>query len=105
VGSIGALVSVGVGVAITWVFRHDIRRIQARNRARSLVDHPIQTTPGLLLGADPEHAGGSPRWQSCWRTGANVPAIQALFTTSSVNISLSVGGGLTALLTVYSLIT
>jgi predicted exporter len=27
VGSIGALVSVGVGVAITWVFRHDIRRI------------------------------------------------------------------------------
>jgi hypothetical protein len=31
--------------------------------------------------------------------------MQALFTTSSVNISLSVAGGLTALLTVYSLIT
>jgi hypothetical protein len=27
VGWIGALVSVGVGVAVTWVFRHDIRRI------------------------------------------------------------------------------
>jgi hypothetical protein len=72
---------------------------------RSLVDHPIPPTPGPLLGADPEHAGVSHRLQSCWRTGANVPAMQALFTTSSINISLSVAGGLTALLTVYSLIT